>query len=70
MAWALVIEDDETRESSLVGLLRQWRRLDAEAADRWIDGSSLTPELVARARAAAPAAPARRGAADEEEAAG
>jgi hypothetical protein len=52
MRWAAAIDDATTREESLVGLAREWRRQDERAAREWIEASSLSD--AARAQALAP----------------
>lgn len=48
--WAERVENDVTREEILVRIARQWLRKDHDAAEAWLEKSSLSEKARARAR--------------------
>ncbi len=52
--WAEKIEEESERERALIRIVRAWRARDPEAADAWLEGSSLSQAARAEARRAAP----------------
>jgi hypothetical protein len=57
--WAGEIEDRDAREQSQLAVFGHWQKRDEEAAEAWIEGSSLSEVARARAREPASAAPRR-----------
>ena len=55
IAWAERIEDDNTRENTLIQAARAWRQLDEAAAEKWLLESSLSEQAREKVRAPAPA---------------